>query len=162
MKKIIRLFFLTIPILFIHCNKGIEPTIKEFIINYELPVYFVINNQNNLIPQNQINNKIMHFNTKKEVQSYFTETFLENYPDYLNVDFSKYSLLVQTTCVYYNINKRVIRFYWSNTEKKYRYNVDYYTTTVCDDESYYIERTAIIIDKIEGPLTIEASYSIFS
>lgn len=66
----------------------------------ELPVYCSQLDSSELVSADEINWEAIAFQSEDEVKNYFSEAFLQAYPDYLKVDFSKYTLLVRT---YYDL-----------------------------------------------------------
>ena len=105
------------------------------------------------------NFEVLLLNSQEDVQTYVEKRFLDAYPDLLNVDFSKYSLIVWTDFVFYDIRNRDIFVYWDNTYGCYRFFVDYKVGELCDYDPY-IERIAIVVDKMESGTKIEKGYGI--
>ena len=113
-----------------------------------------------MIGDNEIVNKIIILNSKEDAINNFTESFLDSYPEYLQIDYNKYSVLVRTAPVDYNIINRNISLLFYKTSNSYQYYIDYLVGDVCDVNDYYIERTAIVIDKILSHSKIEVGSSI--
>lgn len=147
-------------IFFSSCNKEIDYPVDNIQIIEELSIFYCKKNQNELIGDNEIVNKIVILNSKEDAINNFTESFLESYPEYLQIDYNKYSVLVRTAPVDYNIISRNISFLFHKTSNTYQYQIDYLVGDVCDVDDYYIERTAIVIDKILSHSKIEVGSSI--
>ena len=113
-----------------------------------------------MIGDNEIVNKIIILNSKEDAINNFTESFLDSYPEYLQIDYNKYSVLVRTAPVDYNIINRNISLLFYKTSNSYQYYIDYLVGDVCDVNDYYIERMAIVIDKILSHSKIEVGSSI--
>lgn len=152
-------FFLQI-IFFSSCNKEIDYPIDNVQIIEELSIFYCKKDQNELIGDNEIVNKIIILNSKEDAINNFTESFLDSYPEYLQIDYNKYSVLVRTAPVDYNIINRNISLLFYKTSNSYQYYIDYLVGDVCDVNDYYIERTAIVIDKILSHSKIEVGSSI--
>ena len=123
----------------------------------ELPTYYGKSNEQELISEDELVNKVFIYNSKKEVENNLTETFLNEFPDYLYIDFTKYSLLVKTSIVDYEVLKKKMSFYLKNenTQNVYLFQIDYYVGEQCADNEYFIERTAIVVNRIKGNSIIE-------
>ena len=72
----------------------------------ELPVYCSQLDSSKLVSADEINWETIAFQSEDEVKTYFSEAFLQAYPDYLKVDFSKYTLLVRTYYDFRDYEKR--------------------------------------------------------
>ena len=156
---IVTVFFLHM-FLFGSCNKEMDSPIENIAIKEELPIYISKKNSNKLICDNEIVNKIIILNSKEDALNNFTESFLVSYPEYLQIDYNRYSVLVRTAPVDYNVINRNISLLFQKTSNCYRYQIDYLVGDVCDVNDYYIERTAIVIDKILSHTKIEVGSSI--
>lgn len=142
------------------CDKEIDYPTENIPIVEEPPVFYCKKSQNELIGDNEIVNKIIILNSKEDAINNFTESFLASYPEYLQMDYNKYSVLVRTAPVDYNIINRNISLLFHKTSNSYRYQIDYLVGDVCDVNDYFHERTAIVIDKILSHSKIEAGSSI--
>lgn len=160
MKNIFGMILLLLTFCFVSCNKETEYYLEEVTILEELPVFYSKYNQNELISKNEIINKVLILNSCEDVQETFSKEFLAAYPSYLQVDYDKYSLLVRTAPVDYNLINRNIRLLRDKVSDCYRYQVDYRVGDICDENDFYVERTAIVINKIDQNSKIEVSYSI--
>ena len=146
------------------CNNDDEPVIAQYLnVAGKLPVYYVPKDQNALIDASQSNNdEIVLFNSTEEVKSQLENDFLQNYPSYLSVDFNKYSLIVKTAPVFpytidtsdseYSIIFNPYRQSWQLTE------TIYVTDTLEND--WYVQRIALITEKIPSGTAISHSYKI--
>lgn len=145
---------------FYSCKDDDSPT-QYLQIVAELPVYCANSNEQGLISKDELVNKVFVYNSKEDVKNNFTEAFLNKFPDYLHIDFTKYSLLVKTSIVDYEILNKKISFYLKNrdTQNIYHYQIDYYVGEQCADNEYFIERSAIVVDKIMGNNIVESGYS---
>lgn len=159
-KRLILLTVLLLTLILNSCDKNSYHPTERISILKEIPIFFCKKNQNKLIDDSEIVNEIKILNSKEDAESNFTKAFLESYPEYTQVDYSKYSVLVRTAPVDYNIINRKISLLFYKTSKIYQYQVDYLVGDICDVDDYYIERTAIIINKIPSNTRIEAGYSI--
>lgn len=130
-------------------------------IHETFPIYFEKLDCDTLLLQDDLthNFEVLLLNSQEDVQTYVEKRFLGAYPDLLNVDFSKYSLIVWTDFVFYDIRNRDIFVYWDNTYGCYRFFVNYKVGELCDDDPY-IERIAIVVDKMESGTKIEKGYGI--
>ncbi len=146
------------------CNNDDEPVIAQYLnVAGKLPAYYVPKDQNALIDASQSNNdEIVLFNSTEEVKSQLENDFLQNYPSYLSVDFNKYSLIVKTAPVFpytidtsdseYSIIFNPYRQSWQLTE------TIYVTDTLEND--WYVQRIALITEKIPSGTAISHSYKI--
>ena len=146
------------------CNNDDEPVIAQYLnVAGKLPTYYVPKDQNALIDASQSNNdEIVLFNSTEEVTSQLENDFLQNYPSYLSVDFNKYSLIVKTAPVFpytidtsdseYSIIFNPYRQSWQLTE------TIYVTDTLEND--WYVQRIALITEKIPSGTAISHSYKI--
>lgn len=146
------------------CNNDDEPVIAQYLnVAGKLPTYYVPKDQNTLIDVSQSNNdEIALFNSTEEVKSQLGNDFLQNYPSYLSVDFNKYSLIVKTAPVFpytidtsdseYSIIFNPYRQSWQLTE------TIYVTDTLEND--WYVQRIALITEKIPSGTAISHSYKI--
>lgn len=155
MKKLI--FFSLFLIFFCNCDKNSEVTLIPLRVITELPVYYVNNNSSTLITEKDIDDNVLILNSEIKVKDYFSDTFLHEYPEYLDVDFSKYSLLIKTSWITYKVSDRKIHFYLEKTnhQKIYKFQVDYSIDSLSIEEGYYIERIAIVVNKIDTNSVIE-------
>lgn len=130
-------------------------------IHETFPIYFEKLDCDTLLLQDDLthNFEVLLLNSQEDVQTYVEKRFWDAYPDLLNVDFSKYSLIVWTDFVFYDIRNRDIFVYWDNTYGCYRFFVNYKVGELCDDDPY-IERIAIVVDKMESGTKIEKGYGI--
>ena len=96
-------------------------------IHETFPIYFEKLDCDTLLLQDDLthNFEVLLLNSQEDVQTYVEKRFLDAYPDLLNVDFSKYSLIVWTDFVFYDIRNRDIFVYWDNTYGCYRFFVNY-------------------------------------
>ena len=145
-------------------NNDDEPVIAQYLnVAGKLPAYYVPKDQNALIDASQSNNdEIVLFNSTEEVKSQLENDFLQNYPSYLSVDFNKYSLIVKTAPVFpytidtsdseYSIIFNPYRQSWQLTE------TIYVTDTLEND--WYVQRIALITEKIPSGTAISHSYKI--
>lgn len=146
------------------CNNDDEPVIAQYLnVAGKLPAYYVPKDQNTLIDVSQNNNdEIVLLNSTEEVKSQLENDFLQNYPSYLSVDFNKYSLIVKTAPVFpytidtsdseYSIIFNPYRQSWQLTE------TIYVTDTLEND--WYVQRIALITEKIPSGTAISHSYKI--
>ena len=146
------------------CNNDDEPVIAQYLnVAGKLPAYYVPKDQNALIDASQSNNdEIVLFNSTEEVKSQLENDFLQKYPSYLSVDFNKYSLIVKTAPVFpytidtsdseYSIIFNPYRQSWQLTE------TIYVTDTLEND--WYVQRIALITEKIPSGTSISHSYKI--
>lgn len=146
------------------CNNDDEPVIAQYLnVAGKLPAYYVPKDQNALIDASQSNNdEIVLLNSTEEVKSQLENDFLQNYPSYLSVDFNKYSLIVKTAPVFpytidtsdseYSIIFNPYRQSWQLTE------TIYVTDTLEND--WYVQRIALITEKIPSGTAISHSYKI--
>lgn len=156
-KKVRFVVLLLLSILFVRCDKEFHDQIIPIIEN--MPVYYCNNKENKLIEDHEIVNKILVLNSREDVENNFTKAFLNLYPQYLQVDYDKHSVLVRTAPVDYEIISRNIYLLFQ-TDNKYRYNIDYTVGAILNVENYYIERTAIVVNKIPLDSNIEVTYGI--
>ena len=79
-------------------------------IHETFPIYFEKLDCDTLLLQDDLthNFEVLLLNSQEDVQTYVEKRFLDAYPDLLNVDFSKYSLIVWTDFVFYDIRDRDI------------------------------------------------------
>ena len=153
--------YILLLILCISCSKGVKYVSMPLTIHETFPIYFEKLDCDTLLLQDDLthNFEVLLLNSQEDVQTYVEKRFLDAYPDLLNVDFSKYSLIVWTDFVFYDIRNRDIFVYWDNTYGCYRFFVDYKVGELCDDDPY-IERIAIVVDKMESGTKIEKGYGI--
>ena len=153
--------YILLLFLCISCSKGVKYVSMPLTIHETFPIYFEKLDCDTLLLQDDLthNFEVLLLNSQEDVQTYVEKRFLDAYPDMLNVDFSKYSLIVWTDFVFYNIRNRDIFVYWDNTYGCYRFFVDYKVGELCDDDPY-IERIAIVVDKMESGTKIEKGYGI--
>ena len=73
-------------------------------IHETFPIYFEKLDCDTLLLQDDLthNFEVLLLNSQEDVQTYVEKRFLDAYPDLLNVDFSKYSLIVWTDFVFYD------------------------------------------------------------
>lgn len=147
---------------FCSCSKEDQPRTKNIPIISELEIYYRKNLPQELIKEKEIINKVLILNSEDEVEKEFTPSFLDEFRDYTNIDFNKYTLLVRTSIVDYEIMNRKIFFYKKITEgiESFNLQIDYYVGNQCSENEYYIERVAVIIDKLENIKKIEIGTSI--
>ena len=153
--------YILLLFLCISCSKGVKYVSMPLTIHETFPIYFEKLDCDTLLLQDDLthNFEVLLLNSQEDVQTYVEKRFLDAYPDLLNVDFSKYSLIVWTDFVFYDIRNRDIFVYWDNTYGCYRFFVNYKVGELCDDDPY-IERIAIVIDKMESGTKIEKGYGI--
>lgn len=153
--------YILLLFLCISCSKGVKYVSMPLTIHETFPIYFEKLDCDTLLLQDDLthNFEVLLLNSQEDVQTYVEKRFLDAYPDLLNVDFSKYSLIVWTDFVFYDIRNRDIFVYWDNTYGCYRFFVNYKVGELCDDDPY-IERIAIVVDKMESGTKIEKGYGI--
>lgn len=128
----------------------------------ELPVYCSPLDSSKLVSVDEINWETIAFQSEDEVKNYFSEAFLQAYPDYLKVDFSKYTLLVRTYYDFRDYEKREFSLV-KNMEEKILYFSIYTENVVSDDpepEKVYIERIAFVVEKLDKDYSIKTTCSV--
>ena len=148
---------------FCSCDNDNRPVVKNLPIETELPVYINKNNKPGLINDNEIKRQVLVLNSEEEVKANLTNVFLNEYTDYLDIDFTKYSLLIKTSIIDYKILRRKINYYYTSENNRDYYNlqIDYYVGDQFSEKEFLIERVGIVVDKIKNNSTIEfkTSYS---
>lgn len=128
----------------------------------ELPVYCSLLDSSKLVSADEINWEAIAFQSEDEVKNYFSEAFLQAYPDYLEVDFSKYTLLVRTYFDFRDYEKREFSLV-KNMEEKVLYFSIYTENVVSDNpkpEKVYIERIAFVVEKLDKDYSIKTTCSV--
>lgn len=128
----------------------------------ELPVYCSQLDSSKLVSADEINWETIAFQSEDEVKNYFPEAFLQAYPDYLKVDFSKYTLLVRTYYDFRDYEKREFSLV-KNMEEKILYFSIYTENVVSDNpepEKVYIERIAFVVEKLDKDYSIKTTCSV--
>ncbi len=141
------------------CSDDDNPVVAQYLdIVRRLPIYYEPSGDNNLIPSSPDNagDEVLLLNSDDEVRSHISDSFLQAYPEYLSVDFGRYSLIVKTSYKFpYVINTSESEF--SIIYNPYRQcwqvsEIIYPTDTLEND--YYVERVALVVDKLENGTTI--------
>lgn len=153
--------YLLLLILCMSCSREVKYLSTSLTIHETLPIYFEKLDCDTLLLQDDLTYHfdVLLLNSQEDVQTYVEKHFLDVYPEYLQVDFSKYSLIVWTDFVFYEIINRDIAIYRNNSDDFYSFYVNYDVGELCDNDPY-IERIAIVTDKIESGTKIERRYSI--
>ena len=128
----------------------------------ELPVYCSQLDSSELVSADEINWEAIAFQSEDEVKNYFSEAFLQAYPDYLKVDFSKYTLLVRTYYDFRDYEKREFSLV-KNMEEKILYFSIYTENVVSgnpEPEIVYIERIAFVVEKLDQDYSITTTCSV--
>ncbi len=128
----------------------------------KLPVYCSQLDSSKLVSADEINWETIAFQSEDEVKNYFSEAFLQAYPDYLKVDFSKYTLLVRTYYDFRDYEKREFSLV-KNMEEKILYFSIYTENVVSDSqepEKVYIERIAFVVEKLDKDYSIKTTCSV--
>ncbi len=128
----------------------------------ELPVYCSQLDSSELVSADEINWEAIAFQSEDEVKNYFSEAFLQAYPDYLKVDFSKYTLLVRTYYDFRDYEKREFSLV-KNMEEKILYFSIYTENVVSgnpEPEIVYIERIAFVVEKLDKDYSIKTTCSV--
>ncbi len=145
--------FLGLSLLFA-CKK--EELYYENIEIYELPIFFTPVNENKLIPKDEIKNKVLILNSENEVLENFSKSFLDEHPGYLDINFDKYTLLVRTSYVDYQIRNRTIELLKERYSNSYLLEICYEVGEICSEDNYNVERIAILTKKLNNESNIEA------
>ncbi len=127
----------------------------------ELPIFCSSINENKLIPKDEIKNKVLILNSKEDVIENISESFLHEYPNYLDIDFEKYTLLVRTSYVDYHVINRKVSLIKETCCNYYHLQIRYEVGEILPENNYSVERIAIISEKInkDTEIKVEASIS---
>ncbi len=144
------------------CQHDLVVYAERIEIVKELPVYCSQLDSSKLVSADEINWEAIAFQSEDEVKNYFSEAFLQAYPDYLKVDFSKYTLLVRTYYDFKDYEKREFSLV-KNMEEKILYFSIYTENVVSDSqepEKVYIERIAFVVEKLDKDYSIKTTCSV--
>ncbi len=140
-------------------NEDDGPVVAKYLdIARRLPTYYKLSSDNDLIPisTGQEGDEVLLLNSTDEVRSYIGDDFLQAYPNYLSVDFNRYSLVVKTSYKFpYVINTSESEFsiIYNPYRQCWQLSETVYSTKTLED-NYYVERIALVVDKLESGAAI--------
>ena len=156
------IFFCCVLLTTVGCQHDPVIYAERIEIVKELPVYCSQLDSIELVSADEINWEAIAFQSEDEVKNYFSEAFLQAYPDYLKVDFSKYTLLVRTYYDFRDYEKREFSLV-KNMEEKILYFSIYTENVVSgnpEPEIVYIERIAFVVEKLDKDYSIKTTCSV--
>ncbi len=156
------IFFCCVLLTTVGCQHDPVIYAERIEIVKELPVYCSQLDSSELVSADEINWEAIAFQSEDEVKTYFSEAFLQAYPDYLKVDFSKYTLLVRTYYDFRDYEKREFSLV-KNMEEKILYFSIYTENVVSgnpEPEIVYIERIAFVVEKLDKDYSIKTTCSV--
>lgn len=156
------IFFCCVLLTTVGCQHDPVIYAERIEIVKELPVYCSLLDSSELVSADEINWEAIAFQSEDEVKNYFSEAFLQAYPDYLKVDFSKYTLLVRTYYDFRDYEKREFSLV-KNMEEKILYFSIYTENVVSGNpelEKVYIERIAFVVEKLDKDYSIKTTCSV--
>ncbi len=156
------IFFCCVLLTTVGCQHDPVIYAERIEIVKELPVYCSQLDSSELVSADEINWEAIAFQSEDEVKNYFSEAFLQAYPDYLKVDFSKYTLLVRTYYDFRDYEKREFSLV-KNMEEKILYFSIYTENVVSgnpEPEIVYIERIAFVVEKLDKDYSIKTTCSV--
>ena len=156
------IFFCCVLLTTVGCQHDPVIYAERIEIVKELPVYCSQLDSSELVSADEINWEAIAFQSEDEVKNYFSEAFLQAYPDYLKVDFSKYTLLVRTYYDFRDYEKREFSLV-KNMEEKITYFSIYTENVVSgnpEPEIVYIERIAFVVEKLDKDYSIKTTCSV--
>ena len=153
-------FYFVVVLLFLISCTNEFPTREQVVIQEMLPTFFCKKDSSTWVAKEEIKNKVLVLNSEKEVSENIQTSFLENYPSYLNVDFDNYTLLVITDMIGYEIVDRDICITKDLLQHSYHFQIDYIAGNPFEGNDYYIERIAVVVDKIEDNAKITYGTSV--
>lgn len=129
----------------------------------ELPAYYCLIDSSKLISPDDLEWEAVLFNSEEEVKAYFSDAFLQAYPDYLKVDFSKYTLLVRTYFDFMDYDKRIFTLTKNSEGKMLYFHVSYVGGNMIADKptpvEVYVERLAFVVEKLNEDYSVKTIYS---
>lgn len=156
------LSFLLASFLMLGCDDdSIQPDIKQMSIIGELPIYYEALSDSSLVVRADLGGqqfKGCMINSIEELESELGKKFLTSYPAYETINFDQYTLLVQTNIIRNNIFARRSSFNKLLHTGRFNYHINH---VYRDNHPIvpYIERTAIIVYKLDKDATIVYSQS---
>lgn len=149
--------FLLASFLMLGCDDDtIQPDIKQMTIIGELPVYYEALSDSSLIVRADLGGQQFTgcmINSTEELKSQLGKEFLKSYPAYETIDFDQYTLLVRTAIVRNNILARHSSFNKLLHSGRYNYHINHVYKNMHPIVPY-VERTAIIVYKLDKDATI--------
>ena len=127
-------------------------------IEAELPVYYAPYSDTALIAESDIEfqHESLTLNSNAEVEKCLSKRFLQAYPEYAKIDFSRYSLLVFTSIQPGDIVGRKTGYYKEVTSGRYFYSVRYLVDREEDREpSLYFERLGVVVKKLKPGVVVD-------
>lgn len=144
------------------CNDDDDPVIARYLdIERQLPVYYVLNDNNTLIDTDVItDDEAVVLNSVDEVRNYVGDEFLQAYPSYGEVDFTQYSLIVKTSPRFaYVIDTSESEFtiIYNPYREGWQFTEEIYVNDTLEND-WYVERVALVVEKIDSDSQISISY----
>lgn len=134
------------------CNDENEDAYEKYLpIISELPTYRMTHGEIGLISEDLFTQEAILLRSKDQVIDLFSQSFLKKYPQYLSVDFEKYSLIIASTLMARKVLKRNTYFIYSKKELPPYYELRlFYTLDGTNKlDNHIMEIFGILIDKLE-------------
>lgn len=148
-----------IPILITSCDKSPKVYRDRVTLIDVLPVYVAPAHGDKLIDDCEMG-EIVLCNNISDVERAASTEFIETFPEYRQIDFDRYTLLVRTDWLAFEVKNRQISLWKEMGDGSLHLNVAYETGATLD--SLWHERISVVIDKVPSGTTVSYSYSVSS
>ena len=153
MKKF--LFLSILMLLLVGCSDENEGSYAVCVIHKVLPIYWESADTNTLVSYDENTYSNIVLNSMAEVETALEPAFLEAYPEYLNVDYQQYSLIVHTISLDSYFVFKDVQFLYQEEADLFYFHLITDTDEKLRGQSNNIIRIAICVDKIPSDTYIE-------